>query len=221
MIADLVEATTGEVVAIAIGPNKEVFRLYKDMLCSESEYFRTAYNGRWKEADEGVTLEDVEVEVFKIFVRWLYTQQIPVLQDYDKDDKEDRYLGLEKFGFMLLKACVFADRFLFVDFERIIHNLLVDLILDCECAMYKHIIFAYENLPKDSPILELMVETQCLYWSTRLDNEVEAQSRLNLPKEFLVQVMLRFAELRDRDMIYEDLTAEDFYIQEEKEEAGE
>jgi hypothetical protein len=62
------EATTGEVVAIAIGPNKKVFRLHKDILCSESEYFCTAYNGLWKEAVEGVTLEDVEVEVFSIFV---------------------------------------------------------------------------------------------------------------------------------------------------------
>ena len=175
------EATTGEVVAIAIGPNKKVFRLHKDILCSESEYFCTAYNGLWKEAVEGVTLEDVEVEVFSIFVHWLYTQQMPTYEDNRKYDIS------EDFGFMLLKAYVFANRFLIADYERIVHNLFIDHIFDCECAMYKQIIFAYENLPKDSLILELMVETQCVYWSTTLDNEVETQSRLDLPKEFKLE----------------------------------
>ena len=200
------EATTGEVVAIAIGPNKKVFRLHKDILCSESEYFCTAYNGLWKEAVEGVTLEDVEVEVFSIFVHWLYTQQMPTYEDNRKYDIS------EDFGFMLLKAYVFANRFLIADYERIVHNLFIDHIFDCECAMYKQIIFAYENLPKDSLILELMVETQCLYWSTTLDNEVETQSRLDLPKEFFIQVMVRFAELRDRRIGSKEFRLEDFYM---------
>ncbi|KAH6858575.1 hypothetical protein AA0119_g8052 [Alternaria tenuissima] len=220
MMFNLAEATTGEVVAIAIGPNKKVFRLHKDILCRESEYFRTAYNGRWKEAEEGVTLEDVEVEVFKIFVRWLYTQQTPDSEDYDQEDEEGEYPGVEKFGFMLLKACIFANRFLVADFERITHNLIIDHFLKCQCAWYKHIIFAYENLPEDSLVLKLMVELQCLYWSMDDDDEKEKRSRPDLPKEFLIQVMGRFAELRGRDIEPEELRGEDFYMRKERGEAG-
>lgn len=215
------EATTGEVVAIAIGPNKKVFRLHKDILCSESEYFRTAYNGLRKEAVKGVTLEDVEVEVFSIFVHWLYTQQMSTYED------EGKYIGAEKFGFMLLKACIFANRFLIADFERIVHNLLIDHMVDFGCSTYEHFIFAYENLPEDSLVLKLMVEMQCLRWELDFDGDEEKQRRLDLPKEFLVQVMVRLVELRDcnialqdRDIEIEEFDAEDFYMQEESEEAG-
>ncbi|CAN9298872.1 unnamed protein product [Alternaria alternata] len=222
MMSNLAEATTGEVVAIAIGPNKKVFRLHKDILCSESEYFCTAYNGLWKEAVEGVTLEDVEVEVFSIFVHWLYTQQMPTYEDNRKYDIS------EDFGFMLLKAYVFANRFLIADFERIVHNLLIDHMVDFGCSMYEHIIFAYENLPEDSLVLKLMVEMQCLRWELDFDGDEEKQRRLDLPKAFLVQVMVRLVELRDRnialqdrDIGIEEFNAGDFYMQEESEEAGE
>ncbi|CAN9369243.1 unnamed protein product [Alternaria alternata] len=214
MIPGIAEATVGEVVAIKVGPAETVFRIHKDALCRESEYFRAAYNGRWKEAEEGLTLDDVEVGVFKTFVHWLYKQQLPQHGDviYDADvDPEGPDYNVE-YDMMLLKAYVFANRFLIADYERIVHNLFIDHIFDCECAMYKQIIFAYENLPKDSLILEPMVETQCLYWSTTLDNEVETQSRLDLPKEFFIQVMVRFAELRDRRIGSKEFGLEDFYM---------
>ena len=94
--------------------------------------------------------------------------------------------------------------------------------------MYEHIIFAYENLPEDSLVLKLMVEMQCLRWELDFDGDEEKQRRLDLPKAFLVQVMVRLVELRDRnialqdrDIGIEEFNAGDFYMQEESEEAGE
>jgi hypothetical protein len=74
-------AARDEVVAIAIGPEKKLYHIHKDLFCHHSEYFRTAYNGRWKEAEDGVVLEDVEVEIFNIFVHWLYAQKLPKIAD--------------------------------------------------------------------------------------------------------------------------------------------
>ncbi|KAF1835098.1 hypothetical protein BDW02DRAFT_455322, partial [Decorospora gaudefroyi] len=106
-------AAQGQLVTIAIGPEKIPYHIHKDVICHHSEYFRTAYNGRWKEAEEGVTLEDVEIEVFNFFVHWLYTQQLPALR-YFHDATDSNGL--------LLKTCVFGDRFLAPVFRRLVHN---------------------------------------------------------------------------------------------------
>ncbi|CAN9136738.1 unnamed protein product [Alternaria alternata] len=69
---------------------------------------------------------------------------------------------------------------------------------------------------------------QCLRWELDFDGDEEKQRRLDLPKAFLVQVMVRLVELpdrnialQDRDIGIEEFNAGDFYMQEESEEAGE
>ncbi|KAI4616875.1 hypothetical protein J4E83_006457 [Alternaria metachromatica] len=125
----IIEASQGEVVAIAIGPSKTIFRIHESLLCSKSEYFRTAYNGRWKDSTDGVVLEDVDVGVFKLFVNWLYTSKVP-----ENFDDLSTMTGMPQCvsgesttaAFLLLKACVFGDRFLAYDFYERAHNTFVD-----------------------------------------------------------------------------------------------
>jgi hypothetical protein len=47
-------AALGEVVTIFIGADVKPYKVYKDLICYHSEYVRTVYNGRWKEAEAGV-----------------------------------------------------------------------------------------------------------------------------------------------------------------------
>jgi hypothetical protein len=196
-------AAQGEIVTIFVGPEKKRYSIHKDVICHHSEYFRTAYNGRWKEADEGVTLDDVEVGIFNIFVHWLYTQQLPPgnlrgiaypNEALESHDKEECFYGSGQ-----LRVCAFGNRFLVAELERIAHNNFVDNELGGLCgASYQDIIFAYENLPGHSSILNLMVKLQCHCWSSFLDSSKEKQIRLDLPKAFLVDIMIRQAEIRDK-----------------------
>jgi hypothetical protein len=219
-------ATRGEVVTILIGPKKKRYIIHKDIICHHSEYFRTAYNGRWKESDEGVSLEDVEVEVFNVFVHWLYTQQLPEDKDFrdianinnkGQIDNEDHECDT-----VLLKAFVFGNRFLVADFERITHNHLADWLTDYIFGVpYELVILAYEVLPSDSRILGAMAEMQCLNWSPREDGNEKKQIRVNLPKDFLIQVMIRQSELRDKiSRMYRHVERTDFYMQEKIEGLG-
>jgi hypothetical protein len=187
-------------------PKKKRYLIHKDVICHYSEYFRSAYNGRWKESDEGVTLEDVEVKTFDVFVHWLYTQSLPVgNEDFkhiiDDEEEESEYgvgNGEWEYGLGLLKACTFGNRFLAPRFERITHNHYLDYLEECgRGVMYQQIIFAWENFGDDSSILDMMVEAQCLLWSGRDDTGEEERLRLDLPKEFLIRVMIRFAAIRD------------------------
>ncbi|KAI4616874.1 hypothetical protein J4E83_006456 [Alternaria metachromatica] len=217
-------ATTGEIVTIFVGPEKKRYNLHKDIICHHSEYFRVAYNGRWKEADEGVTLEDVEVPVFNVFVHWLYTQQVPEKTlDLGKIANVDGKRANYSHDDILLKACAFGNRFLATDFERVSHNHFVDHSARFACGVaYKDIIFAYENLPDDSLLLKMLVEVQSRLWDASGDDEKEEQMRISLPKEFLIQVMIRQAELRvwsEKDEW--KMKPGDFYMQEKTGEIGE
>jgi hypothetical protein len=61
-------AAAGEVVTLCIGPDRKLYYVHKQLLCHHSGYFRAAYNGSWKEAEDGITLDFVEPEVFNIFL---------------------------------------------------------------------------------------------------------------------------------------------------------
>ncbi|KAG9190461.1 hypothetical protein G6011_08549 [Alternaria panax] len=120
LVSRSLKPTRGEVIAITIGPDKTIFRIHKDILCKKSEYFRTAYDGRWKESEQRVTLEDVEVGLFQLFVHWLYKEDLALddaglltIADEDAggsagDDAEARDDHVEC-GWVLLKACAFCE----------------------------------------------------------------------------------------------------------------
>ncbi|CAO2658459.1 Nn.00g061820.m01.CDS01 [Neocucurbitaria sp. VM-36] len=191
-------AARGEVVSIAIGPEKKVFRIHKDILCYHSEYFRTAYSGRWKDATEGVALDDVEVEVFNLFVHWLYAQDLPGEDDellriaeLDKVNRND--LQYMEADMLRIKACVFGDRFSVRSFYEEHHNAYVNENAHMP-PLYEAVIYAFANLPKDAPLLKHMVDRQCIDW-LGTDYGKQKDHLSLLPYDFLLQFMLRSKEL--------------------------
>ncbi|KAI4919366.1 hypothetical protein J4E90_001499 [Alternaria incomplexa] len=196
-------AAKGEIVTIFIGPEKKRYNIHKDVICHHSEYFRTAYNGRWKESDEGVTLEDIEVEVFNIFVHWLYAQTLPNRPQFilwlaeETDPGSVLYSPRYRHAWELVLKCgIFGDRFLVPAFHRLAHNTFVnehfEVVDDGTNGIpYETSIWAFDNLPKDNPILVMMVDLQCIAWTEEHDDEAEKSLMSQLPNEFLVAVMLK------------------------------
>jgi hypothetical protein len=205
-------AAKGEVVVIFVGPTKKRYTIYKDIICHHSEYFRAAYSGRWKESDEGVTLEDVEVEVFNLFVHWLYTQEMP-----DDDESISTVAESEVPDMTLLLKCwVFGDWFLAPVFQRVSHNNYVDWFLDCEPedmsgVKYADIIWAYNNMPVNC-IFAMMIDLQCVVWREHHDGENESRMRSRLPKSFLLAVMLRHDELKIQNVTKDKLRACTYHL---------
>lgn len=51
--------------------------MHQELICFYSPYFKAAFKGGFQEATTGeVVLDDVDAEVFGLFVQWLYTQDI-------------------------------------------------------------------------------------------------------------------------------------------------
>ncbi|KAI4641159.1 hypothetical protein J4E93_008037 [Alternaria ventricosa] len=221
-------AAQGEIVTIFIGPEKKRYNIHKDIICHHSEYFRAAFNGRWKESDEGVTLEDVEVDVFNLFVHWLYAEEIPphweslseiVEPGLNLDDSAwDDYST----AMLLLKASVFGDRFLTPAFHRLAHNTFVNRFVvapgDHSSMSYYMVIWIYDNLLTSSPLVDLAVELQCIVWNTENDDKEEKLLWPQLPHAFLLAVMTRYSELKEEKCSDIELKACDYHLHASEEE---
>lgn len=194
-------ATRGEMVAVFIGPDKIRHDIHKDLICHHSDYFRRVYNGSWKEVHEGVTLPDVEPEIFNIFVNWLYSQVVPseradILRVSETPLPKDHGI-YPVCKFLILKATVLGDYLMAVRLKRQAHNVFVDLCHGCG-PMYEHVNYAFGNLPQDDLPLDLLVEHQCCNWIPEMDagNEKERYQLLNT---FLVRLMRKNFELNCED----------------------
>lgn len=194
-------------MTILVGAEKKSYHVHKDIICCYSEYFRAAYNGRWKEAKEGVTLEDVEVEVFNLFVHWLYTQEFP--RKFDEliriaEADVAHYDGYEGScaSMLQLKACVFGNRFLVPGFQKDAHNCFVFQHRNSKGVEYDDIIYAFNNFLEDDLMLAFMVTKQYQDWSILYDHEEDKERWEKLPQKFLLRVMLMHGE-REIEPTYE------------------
>jgi hypothetical protein len=204
-------ACQGEMVTVYIGPEKKPCNCHKDLICYHSEYFRTAYNGRWREAEEGVVLADIEPEVFNLFLHWMYTQNIPS-SDYDiasiaypsfVDDFANMdftnfftdFKDIVTCDFLTLKSCIFGDRFLAPKFKEAAHNAFVDL-RGHNPPMYEHVIYAFEHLQEEDLMLALLVDTHSMYWQPVYFKAEQELQQAELPHSFLLRVMTRTYELK-------------------------
>ncbi|TGO34210.1 hypothetical protein BHYA_0207g00080 [Botrytis hyacinthi] len=66
-----------EVVHVKVGKDLQDFGIHKSLICYCSPFFKAAFTSGFEETTTGIIkLADVDVEVFELFFRWLYTQQI-------------------------------------------------------------------------------------------------------------------------------------------------
>lgn len=60
-----------------VGKDLQDFGVHKSLICHCSPFFKAAFTSGSEETTTGIIkLADVDVEVFELFFRWLYTQQI-------------------------------------------------------------------------------------------------------------------------------------------------
>lgn len=163
---------------VRVGPEQRQYYVHKALLTRHSDYFRNAFNGSWKEADENsISFEDVDTTTFELFVHWLYCQDSALANDVPLVEEVCRihgyFLQVSKCNedleviqvtnewqdalFMALtKAIAFGDKFLCFKFFRAAHNALVDFVLEIRpisgIALLSAAQYAWDNLPEDSKI---------------------------------------------------------------------
>jgi hypothetical protein len=73
-----------DTVTFYVGPNRQHFVVHKNLLVTQSNYFKGALTGTlYKEATEGVVnLEEDDPDSFRLLVAWLYTGRIPRVRPF-------------------------------------------------------------------------------------------------------------------------------------------
>ncbi|KXT11297.1 hypothetical protein AC579_1667 [Pseudocercospora musae] len=93
--------TYNSIVRIRAGKaaNVEVFEVHKGILWFYSGYFRTAFNGRWKEAEEGaIDMPTISPNIFKHFIHWAYSRRLEVANKHSPSANDRLLLNLWIFG---------------------------------------------------------------------------------------------------------------------------
>ena len=139
-----------------------------------------------------------------IFVDWLYSQKLPAyrtdwLEKFKCDKANAPWTQWWTCYFILrIKVCVFGDRFMVREFQRVAQNDFIDHTIKSRIHFrYPVVIYAFENLPSDNPILQFMVDNHCRWFRSDLDTEgnERLQRRDELPPSFLMRVMMRYSDI--------------------------
>ncbi|KAE8843642.1 hypothetical protein HRS9122_04745 [Pyrenophora teres f. teres] len=188
-------ATAGDIVILKIGPGTCDYRVHHALLTHHSEYFRKALCGDWKEAREGVVpLLDVELQIFKFFVEWLYT-----------GGEEDWMKSYNALGLVLLKAYVFGDRFIAPVFRSAIMDNIISHVLvpdkndGLPDASMELINYAYTNIASKNAVVQLLVDGFCKHWSFEKGSIKTVHKEL--PSAFLHRILGRFGEEQSKALI--------------------
>ncbi|KAF2679122.1 hypothetical protein K458DRAFT_259155, partial [Lentithecium fluviatile CBS 122367] len=100
------------------GDDVQSFWAHKELICSKSDFFAKALNGKWKEADENVVkLPEVEAEIFELYMQLLYTEDPS--NGFINNDVTAEYIRL-------FKLCVLCEKLQ----DRTAKNRVIDAVVE-------------------------------------------------------------------------------------------
>lgn len=102
----------------------------------------------------------------------------------------------------MIRVRVFADWFMVDGLSQIMECVLIRYLANAP-AYYEVVAYAYKHLPEDNKILTAMVHSHCLFFdgeSYDVATNDEMHDRSKLPHEFLIDVMVRYMEMRKDDV---------------------
>lgn len=168
-----------------------------------------------------VVLDDLEPQVFDVFVDWLYTNKIPEDDEQWLSQKPDENRDIYdcRLNMLRLKAYVAADRLGAGNLLNAINNDYVDSKVGY-CPWYEEVIYAFANIPPQRKIIRSMVAPHCRNSGQNDVNEFECQQKLQdgLPRDFLLQAMHYWQRMREEESWNEDFEPRNYHEHSTKDE---
>ncbi|KAI7239686.1 hypothetical protein KC330_g1790 [Hortaea werneckii] len=99
-------------ILVKVAQPPKFFCIPKEIICTSSDYFKTALRERWREGRVGVVeLQDVEPRIFNIYANWLMRRRVYI----DCESTEEKVMTNQYF--LAFKAYALGDRLLDQDFK--------------------------------------------------------------------------------------------------------
>jgi len=155
-----------------------------------------------------VTLSDVSINTFDIFVNWLYTQKLPEQGEYPTPDEVVGHWPRLHSDEITYKTKGLIDLYIFADGHDIpeLRREVMDVLfphLNLEgigLPCYEIVINAFSKLPERSPVRQSLIDCYCRVFKKSDDDNTgpeELALRTKLPTDFLVGIMLRYADVME------------------------
>ncbi|CAO2658681.1 Nn.00g064040.m01.CDS01 [Neocucurbitaria sp. VM-36] len=192
-----------DLTTVKIGPEHTTYHIHKALLVHYSDYFRKALDPSWKEGqDRKVVIDDLEPESFDVFVDWLYRGGLAWDNSNWSNTTKGGTLGRaidakpSNLCLVQVKCYVMADRLGAFKLQRVINNQFVAQFI-LQPPWYGTIIYAFNNIPSERPILRFLIDTHCYHWQEAFDKQFPGEEVLqhDLPRDFLLRAMKRMREM--------------------------
>ena len=210
--------------------------IHQAILVRVSKYFKAALDGNFREAEEkAITLSDVDIDAFEVFIDWIYTSNFEALEQayrdlsekcekYDREDEKDEgqkaVLDQEEQSFrsILFRVYIFADAHEVPGLKRSTIDMLFDYLHNVYFRMplADEMVWILTQLPKSDPLWRMLVDFFCLYEGARQGSIFKDGNQDCLPREFISAMLDRqnhvLRALTDESMTLDyDLTVCDYH----------
>ena len=193
----------GPVVTIVIGEKKVKIVVHKAILVESSKFFKKVVKPEWGaiRPDPGIIeLEHMDLEIFKLYVNWVYFGTIKL----SKEDINDVYTALAK-------AYVLGEELMDVKFKNDVLDTIIDVLWKLDDWPFgEPVAIIYNGTTETSPARRLMVDVCAYYISIHSSRTQEFK---NCPKDFLLDAMKALAE---GECKWKQLGSKSLYHEEEK-----
>lgn len=101
----------------------------------------------------------------------------------------------------IVKAYAFGDRFQMEAFRRQVNNAFVDAISKSyfpPFIRYESSSYAFNNIPLDRPILQLLVDKHCQVWHSKEGGDSNLKAINELHPKFLLRAMRRLCQIKEK-----------------------
>ena len=188
-------------VEVIVGPQKQVFRLHKEILCNVSSYFRAALKGSFAEGlTQKIELPEDDATVFKLFRVWLHSfsqGSSPSAPETENEIEFDTQLEPD----VIIGPKDLFDLYIFADMRDIplLQNATVDTIIwisERKVFFVGDLIpYVYDRTAPKAPLRKLLVD----WWLTFSNSTwLEEKYYGNYSKRFLFDVALAQSKLGPR-----------------------
>lgn len=171
---------------IFIGPESKKFVIHKDVLCSNSEYFKAALSGRFKEAEtKEMGFPDVQPAIFRTVVHWVYT---------GITEFEDGSLEVDLSNFQAAYQVYFwADSYETIHLRHQILDIISGVSEQGEIVPHPaHYGKIFKTLPENSGLCKFLVDYLVEEWFP-LDEKVVKDFVDVLPNNVIARMIFKFA----------------------------
>jgi hypothetical protein len=156
-------------ISVLVGPKEAVFNVHESFICAKSKFFKAACRKEWTEGTEKlVRLPEVEPELFKSYLNWVYTGGLAVdasVGGTGQTANETKYYGF-------VKLYVLGDT---LDDLPLLNSTMKILVNSNHQFNHESVTWAFEHTPIGSLLRKMLVSFAATRWVRAIFDEHKAK----------------------------------------------